>query len=169
MKPITTLVALILAGAWAASPVLAGQTKAGDDKVFGDWVLHCAKTSAAEEACALHQKIISRETKLSVAAVSIARGKDSQELRFAVILPLGLDIPFGVAGKAGDSPLTFQVQTCVRRGCIVTSQIDHKLLEALHGSRFFMTTFKIRGVANPITLAVSNNGLDEGLKALKSK
>jgi invasion protein IalB len=163
MKHFITLVAVVLASVWAIAPAMAGQAKASDDKVFGDWILHCAKTSAGEEACALHQ------TKLPVAAFAIARSKDSQELRLAAILPLGLDIPAGVSGKAGDLLLAFQVQTCVRRGCIASTQVHGKLLETLHGAREFTATFKMRSVADPTTLAVSLNGLDEALKALESK
>jgi len=169
MKHFITLVAVVLASVWAIAPAMAGQAKASDDKVFGDWILHCAKTSAGEEACALHQKIISKQTKLPVAAFAIARSKDSQELRLAAILPLGLDIPAGVSGKAGDLLLAFQVQTCVRRGCIASTQVHGRLLETLHGAREFTATFKMRSVADPTTLAVSLNGLDEALKALESK
>lgn len=169
MKPFSTLVAITFAGVLFAAPSWAGQTKNSDDKVFGDWILHCAKSSSGQEACALHQKIMSRETRLPVAAVAIARNKDSQELRLAVILPLGLDIPAGVTGKAGALPLAFTVQTCVRRGCVATTPVNDKLLAALHGSQVFTATFKMRSVTDATSLPVSLNGLDEGLKALDSK
>lgn len=139
------------------------------DRWFGDWVLHCTKTSAGENACALHQKIISVETRHPVAAFAIARNTQSDELRLAVILPLGLDIPAGVSGKAGDTPIAFAVQTCVRRGCIASTQVDDKLLETLHGTQAFTTTFKMRSVASPTTLSVSLKGLEEGLKVLEAK
>ena len=169
MKQMIIPVAVIFACALAVAPAVSGQTKNADDKMFGDWILHCAKTSAGEEACAMHQKIMSRETKLPVAAFAIARSKESQELRLTAILPLGLDIPAGVSGKVGELPLAFQVQTCVRRGCIASTQVDGKLLEALHGAEAFTATFKMRSVTDPTTLAVSLNGLGEALKALENK
>ena len=169
MKQIRTFLAVTLAGLVAAAPCAVAQAKKGDDTAFGDWILHCAKNSSGQEACALHQKIISRETKLPVAAFAIARNKDSHELRLAVILPLGLDIPAGVSGKTGDLPLAFTVQTCVRRGCVASTLVDDKLLEALHGTQGFTATFKMRSVTDPVTLPVSLKGLDEGLKALEAK
>lgn len=169
MKQITSLVVAILAGTLAAAPSMAGQTKNSDDKSFGDWSLHCAKNSLGEEACALHQKIMSRETRLPVAAFSLARNNTSHDLRLAAILPLGLDVPAGVSGKAGDVPLAFQVQTCVRRGCVSTTQVDDRLLETLHRGQGFTVTFKMRGVSDPTTVSISANGLDEGLKALESR
>lgn len=168
MKQISSLLAVALVAGLAAAPAVAGQAKP-DDQRFGDWVLRCVKTSSGEEACALHQKIISAETRLPVAAFALARGKEAGNLRLAAILPLGLDIPAGVTGKAGPDPLPFTIQTCVRRGCLATTQVGDKLLESLHGAETFTTTFKMRSVTEPTTLTVSLKGLDEGLKALDAK
>lgn len=142
--------------------------QAAEDKRFGDWVLHCADVSGGEKACALHQKIISEDTRLTVASFSVARNKHSKDLRVAVMLPLGLDIPAGVSGKAGDVALPFIVQTCVRRGCIASTTVDEKLLSAMHGAQSFATTFKMRSVAEPTTLTVSLKGFHEALTALDS-
>lgn len=152
-------------GAWAAA-----DTKVpGTSQAFGDWVLHCTKSLKGEEVCAMHERIMAADTKLPVAAFAIARNKDSHELRLAAILPLGLDIPAGVTGKAGDVPLTFTVQTCLRRGCIASTTVDDKLLESLRGSEAFSTTFRLRGVAEAVTIPVSLKGLDAGLKALDAR
>lgn len=170
MKRTLLLLTLMLgAGLLVTTPARADEKKAADDKAYGDWILHCAKSSNGEEACALHQKIMSADTKLPVAAAAIARHKQSHELRLAVILPLGLDIPAGVSGKAGSQPISFTIQTCVRRGCVASTEVDDKLLETLHGSEAFTTTFKMRSVTDPTTLPFSLKGLDEGLKALESR
>lgn len=161
--------ALTFAAGLAATAAWADGAKPGAGQAFGDWVLHCTKSKDGQGACALHQKILARDTRLPVAAFAIARNKDSRELRLAVILPLGLDIPAGVSGKAGDVPLTFAIQTCVRRGCVANTQVDEKLLETLRGADAFTTTFKMRGVTDPTTVPVSLKGLDAGLKALDSK
>lgn len=163
---VTTVIAVTLAAGLATS-VRADTAKPTADRAFGDWVLHCTKPKTGEEACALHQKVLSAKTKLPVAAFALARHKDSHELRLAVILPLGLDIPAGVSGKAGAAPLAFAVQTCVRRGCVANTQVDDRLLEALRATDSFTTTFKMRGVSEPTTVPVSLKGLGDGLKALE--
>ena len=168
MKNVLASLALVIA-AGAMSVAQAADTRPNGDQPFGDWVLHCTKVSSGEQACALHQKILAGDTRLPVAAFALARNKDSHELRLAAVLPLGLDIPAGVSGKAGAVPLPFTIQTCVRRGCIASTTVDDKLLEALRGTDAFNVTFKMRIVAEPTTIPVSLKGLDEGLKALQSK
>lgn len=170
MKQTVTFFAMgIAACLFAQAPASAQEVKPGSDTAYGDWVLRCVKASDGKELCALHQKIMSQETKLQVAAFALARNPDSSSLRLAAVLPLGLDIPAGVTGKAGETPISFTVQTCVRRGCIASAQVDDKLLESLRGNDSFTTTFKMRSVADPTTLAVSVKGLEEGLKALDTK
>lgn len=168
MRNILAVLSVLIA-AGASSAVHAAEAKPNGDQPFGDWVLHCTKTTNGEQVCALHQKILASDTKLPVAAFALARNKDSHELRLAAILPLGLDIPAGVSGKAGAAPLPFTIQTCVRRGCIASTTLDDKLLEALRGTDAFSVTFKMRIVEEPTTMPVSLKGLDEGLKALESK
>jgi len=57
----------------------------------------------------------------------------------------------------------------VRRGCLATAEVDDRLLEALRGSGGFTTTFRLRAVAEPVTIPISIKGLDDGLKALAAK
>lgn len=168
MKTTRRLIALTLAAALSCGVTRADEARP-KDQWFGDWVLHCSRAEADQNSCALHQKIISSETRLPVAAFAIARNKQGRDLRLAVILPLGLDIPAGVSGKAGAVPVAFTIQTCVRRGCIASVQVDDKLLEALHGPASFTTTFKMRSVESPTTLSMSLNGLNDGLKVLETK
>jgi invasion protein IalB len=164
MKRISTFIGLAMCAA-----ILTALAAKADDQAFGDWVLHCADVSGGEKACALHQKIMSQDTKLQIASFAIARHKDSRELRLAVVLPLGVDIPAGVSGKVGDAALAFVLQTCVKRGCIASTLVDDRLLEGLHASDSFTTTFKMRGVADPTTLKVSLKGFHAALTALESK
>lgn len=168
MKKTTLLIALAFATGFSVGLARADEAKPDAAQPFGDWVLRCHKINDSEPGCVLHQKMMSTETKLPVAAFAIARNKESHNLRLAVVLPLGLDIPAGVSGKAGATAIPFTIQTCVRRGCIASTQVDDKLLETLHGADTFTTTFKMRAVTDPTTLIVSLKGLDEGLKALES-
>lgn len=158
-----------LLGLATALLVVAAPASRAADEAFGDWVLHCADVSGGEKACALHQRIISQETKLRVASIAIARSKDSRELRLSVVLPLGLDLPSGVTGKVGEAMLDFTLQTCVKRGCIASTVVDEKLLAALNGADRFTTTFRMRGVTDPTTLPVSLKGLQGALTALESR
>jgi invasion protein IalB len=164
MKRISTFIAIALGSATLAAPMAEA-----DDQTFGDWVLHCADVSGGEKACALHQKIVSQDTKLPVASFAVARNKDSRDLRLAVVLPLGVDIPAGVSGQAGETALAFVLQTCVKRGCIASTLVGDKLLERLHATDSFTATFKMRSVADPTTLKVSLKGFHAALTALESK
>lgn len=165
MKNIIALLTLLVAFC-ATSGLAAADGKPKADQAFGDWVLHCARLNGGQEACALHQKIMASDTRLPVASIALARHDQSHELRLAAVLPLGLDIPAGVAGKAGTAPLLLSVQTCVRRGCIASTMVSDTLLETLRGADALTITFKMRGVGEATTIPVSLKGLDEGLKAL---
>ena len=169
MKTFLSSLLLLASVAAIILPVHADEAKPTDDKPFGDWVLHCTKLSGGDKACALHQKVMSRETRLPVAALALARNNEGHELRLAAVLPLGPDIPAGVSGKVGSVLVPLTVQTCVRRGCIASTTVDDTLLEALRGADAFMVTFKMRIVADPTTIPVSLKGLDEGLKALETR
>ena len=167
MKQISTALALAIA-------VLTGGTaswadEAPKDERFGDWVLRCTEISKGDTACALHQKIASQQTKAPVAAFAIAFNRESKQLRLTAILPLGLDIAAGVSGKVDAVPLPFAVQTCVRRGCVANVTVDEKLLDTLRSSDSFTTTFRMRSVSEPVSVAVSLKGLHEGLKALEAR
>lgn len=164
MKRISLLLGIAIALLFVAAP-----SARAADEVFGDWVLHCVEVSGGEKACALHQKIISKDTKLPVASFAIARNKDSKELRLAVVLPLGLDLPAGVTGKVGDQELDFMLQTCVKRGCIASTAVGEKLLATLGDAERFVTTFKMRNVKDPTSLTVSLRGLRDALVALESR
>ena len=168
MKSIVAPLSLLLAAS-AFTPAGAAETKTVTDQPFGDWVLHCTALHGGEQACALHQKVMAKDTRLPVAAFALARNKDSRGLRLAAVLPLGLDVPAGVSGRVGTTPLPFTVQTCVRRGCIASATVDEKTLEALRGADSLSVTFKMRIVADPTTIPVSLKGLDAGLKALDAK
>lgn len=163
--------AIALAGlaAGGAAASAAEVKSAAANRSFGDWVFRCAKTRTGEEACALHQKIMAADTKLPVAAFVLARNQDSKDLKLAAILPLGLDIPAGVSGTIGDAKLSFTVQTCVKRGCLASAPIEARLLAALGGKGPFDVTFRLRGVADEVTMPVSLKGLGEGLAALDGK
>lgn len=143
--------------------------EAPKDQRFGDWVMRCTEMGAGDTACALHQKIGSEQTKAPVAAFAIAFDKDNKKLRLTAILPLGLDIPAGISGMAGQAPLPFAVQTCVRRGCVANVAVDETLLDTLKGNDSFTVEFRMRSVSEPVRLAVSLKGLHEGLTALESR
>lgn len=168
MKSAAVSLFLLLAAS-ALAPAGAGMAKPLAGEAFGDWLLRCTKTSTGEQACALHQRIMAEDTRQPVAAIALARNRDSRELRLAAVLPLGLDIPAGVTGKAGAVTLPLTVQTCVRRGCIASTAVDEKTLDALRGADGFSLTFKMRLVAEPTTIPVSLKGLEAGLKALDAR
>jgi invasion protein IalB len=136
---------------------------------FGHWVLRCITLDGNKEACALHQRLHGETTKAPVASFAIADNEKGADHRLTAILPLGLDIPAGVSGKLGKQTLSYQVQTCLPRGCIANTALTPEDIAALKSEKSFTTSFRIRGVTEPVTVTVSLEGLAEGLKALEAK
>ena len=170
MKTTTILLAPALVAAMSALPAVAGTAAPQPTQSFGDWRLHCTEIAPGDTACALHQKLVSAQTKMPVATFALARHKESRELRLTAILPLGLDIPVPITGKIGEgAAFQYKLQTCLPRGCIANVAVDEAMLTGLSSAQSFSVTFKMRAVTAPTTFTVSLKGLKEGLAALDAK
>lgn len=172
MKNITTLLmpALFFSVMAAAPAAMADTATPQPTQSFGDWRLHCTEIAPGDKACALHQKLVSAQTKMPVATFALARHKDSRELRLTAILPLGLDIPVPITGKIGEgATFQYRLQTCLPRGCIASVAVDEAMLKGLNTASSLNVTFKMRAVKEPTTFTVSLKGLPEGLTALDAK
>ncbi|WP_395686273.1 invasion associated locus B family protein [Aestuariivirga sp.] len=167
MKHIFSCAAFGLVVAASVTGVAADTKKA--DQSFGHWVLRCIEVGGGGEACALRQRLHSQATKAPVASFAIADNEKGADHRLTAILPLGLDIPAGVSGELAGRKFSYQVQTCLARGCIANAALTSDDLAALKTEQSFTTSFRLRGVAEPVSVTVSLQGLAEGLKALDAR
>lgn len=164
------ILSLLACGLTSLTAVGAAADTTTPDRVFGHWVMHCIEMDGSAKACALHQRLYSDKTKAPVASFAIADNEKGAAHRLTVIMPLGIDIPAGVTGAlAGRPALAYQIQTCLPRGCIASVGLTAEDLAALEAARDFTTSFRMRGVADPVTVTVSLKGVTEGLKALAAE
>jgi invasion protein IalB len=139
-------------------------------EAFGAWHMRCREIIKGEQACALHQRLVSEKTGKHVMAVALAGDREGTTYRLSVVLPLGLDVPAGITGRIGNGPeFSYQLQTCISRGCIANVTLNPDEVSALAAAGSLTTRFQLRGVAEPVTVAASLNGLAEGLKAMAGR
>ena len=137
---------------------------------FGAWHMRCREIIEGEQACALHQRLVSETTGKHVMAMALAGNREGNGYRLSVVLPLGLDVPAGITGRIGNGPeFSYQLQTCISRGCIANVTLNPDEVSALAAAGSLTTRFQLRGVAEPVAVAASLNGLAEGIKAMASR
>ncbi len=172
MKNLCKMTVFVLAAALAV-PVALPSATADTEKTpadFGDWHLRCREVVKGEQACALHQRLVSEKTGKHVMALALAGNRDGSDFRLTAILPLGLDVPAGITGRIGDGPeFNFRLQTCIMRGCIANVELSPDDLRGLAAAGTLTTTFSLRGVDQPVSVPASLKGLAEGLKALRAQ
>lgn len=149
------------AGAKNADGVKVGQK-------FGDWVFECAAIAEGETLCSLVQVLAVKQSNRTIARFNISKSKADNSIEFTAQLPLGLDIPAGASiALDADAPIPLTIQTCGRRGCLAQTKLSSKVLDQIKDDKKISITFKLRGSANPTTIAGSQKGLKQGVAALK--
>ncbi|MFM8747762.1 MAG: invasion associated locus B family protein [Aestuariivirga sp.] len=162
--------ALGLALATPAAPPAAAADAVTPAESFGDWHVRCREIVKGEKACALHQRLVSEKTGKHVMALALAGNREGTAYRLTAIMPLGLDVPAGITGRIGDGPeFSYQLQTCIMRGCIASIELSPEALRALMAAGSVTTRFSLRGVDQPITVSASLKGLPDGFKALRAQ
>lgn len=171
-RTVLSILALALGAAHLApaAPPAAAADAVVPPKIFGDWRLRCREIAMGDEACALHQRLISEQTGKHVMALALAPNRDGSAYRLTAILPLGLDVPAGITGRIGGGPeIAYRLQTCIMRGCIANVELNPDQVRALSAAGSLTVSFSLRGVDRPITVSASAKGLADGLKALAGR
>jgi invasion protein IalB len=147
----------------APAPVRA-EPKVGDK--FGDWVFECQAIADGKTDCALTQTLVNKQTNQAVARFMLARNKKANEIELRTLVPLGIDIPAGVAGSIdGKSPFKFSIETCVQPGCLGVVKLKGSLQDAMKNGKALTVTFTPRGADKEVAVAGSLKGLTDGMNA----
>ena len=142
----------------------ASPAKVGDH--FGDWVFECAALGEGQTLCSLNQTLIAKNSNKAIARFSLSRDKKSNENILGVLVPLGLDIPVGVAVNIDQNPpIPLTLLTCSPNGCVANAVLNPKAVDAFKVGKALSLSFKIRGADKPMNLAGSLNGLAAGIAA----
>lgn len=154
----------------AASAVMQVESAAAqDDKAataVGDWIYQCQAKDDGKKECILSQTVVDGASRRPVGRFTIGRDSQTNEVVFAVLVPLGIDIPRGVNG-AIDNRYTFglTVVTCLSEGCIARTRLDPRLLLAMKMGERLSVAFTIRGAARETVLPGSLAGITKGIAA----
>jgi invasion protein IalB len=116
-------------------------------EVHGDWVVSCVIRGEGEQArkvCAMSQEQQNGQSGQRIIAVELQPSADASAA--TLFLPFGLDLASGAALQIDDQaqgqPLPFR--TCLPAGCIVSSNLDAKMLESLRNG----TSLKVHAKAD---------------------
>ncbi|MES9913506.1 MAG: invasion associated locus B family protein [Candidatus Sedimenticola sp. 4PFRAG1] len=157
---ISTLFCLLLS---FSAPALAAP-KSGDR--FGNWVYEC-EVQNEKNVCAITQTLTIKENQARILKLTLGRLGEKNELMLVALLPLGIYIPSGVAGKidsANQFPLT--LRTCTQHGCEAVINVDQHLRWKIKAGKELIIGFVTKPGAGTFTIPVSLEGTAKGLNAI---
>ncbi|WP_420992276.1 invasion associated locus B family protein [Cupriavidus sp. 30B13] len=114
---------------------------------YGDWLVNCAVTgqgSQARKACAMQQEQKDAKSGQRVVAMELRTSPGSNVATF--ILPFGLDLAAGATLQIDDGAKgqVLPFRTCLPAGCVVSSNIEPRMLASLRNA----TSLKIYAKAD---------------------
>lgn len=127
------LAVLYITPAWPQGAVLPGGATSLRE-THGDWVVNCAVVGEADQAskvCTLSQE--QQDSKSGQRIIAVELRPSAKANAATLVLPFGLDLAAGAALQIDDGavgePLPFR--TCLAGGCLVSANIDPKMLASL--------------------------------------
>ncbi len=134
---------------------------------FGDWRFQCKALPTNQNVCVLSQTLVNAETKKPILSLVLRRVGKDKKLVLMTIVPLGVFLAPGIAGKVDDGKrFKFVWQRCTTQGCQAAALVDDKLEKALKAGAHLLIAFQVQPKAKPITLVASLKGVTRGLGAL---
>ena len=125
--PIMVLSAGLIVG---LSGVCNAEPKGGER--FGDWRFQCKALKTNQNVCVLTQTLANAETKKPILNLVLRRVGKDKKLALMTIVPLGVSLAPGIAGKVDDGKrFNFVWQICAVQGCQAAALVDDKLKKAL--------------------------------------
>ena len=130
---IAILAALHITPAWTQGAALPGGATSLRE-THGDWTVNCAIVGEAEQAskvCTLSQE--QQDSKSGQRIIAVELRPSAKANAATLVLPFGLDLAAGAALQIDDGatgePLPFR--TCLSAGCLVSTNLDSKMLASL--------------------------------------
>ncbi|WP_078486194.1 invasion associated locus B family protein [Solemya velesiana gill symbiont] len=133
---------------------------------FGNWVYEC-ETKSEKAICALTQTVTLKNNQARILKLTLGRLGKENKLMLVALLPLGIHLPAGVAGKidnANQFPLT--LHTCTQNGCEAVIEVDQHLRWKMKAGKEFFLGFKANPTPPTITIKTSLDGTSAGLNAI---
>lgn len=137
-------------------------------KVFGKWEIICEKpVDSKQEKCYASQSQVSVEKKVRIIKFSVGRIGVKDEWVAVTIVPLGIDIPAGVAFKVDEQPQeSMRLQQCVPEGCVASLAIDQKILASFKSGKILHVGMIPSASSKTLDIPVELAGISTALSAL---
>jgi invasion protein IalB len=147
--------------AWQAADDFRG--KVATTAYIQDWRLNCPPAAVTGTACSLQQAIFQRETHMTIADLTVARGVAADTL--TIVVPLGVLIGPGLAFSAGGGSTTLAVPyaTCSQAGCIAMTTLTPKELSQMENGAGGQITIVGRD-GRPVALPYSLKGFADAMR-----
>ena len=164
--------ALIMAlSVWiVAGDVHAQSTPLKVGESVGAWTFRCQAVTPEQNICGLVQVLVNNETKqqaLRAVIRPISLG-DPNKMGLYVVLPLGIFLAPGIAGKVDEhEQFSFVLQTCTQNGCEAAVDLDDKLQGLMRAGKQLVVGYKPARGAQTVGVSVSLNGFTAGMRALQ--
>jgi invasion protein IalB len=141
-----------------------------DPKRFGSWIAKCeAPQEDQQGGCFILQELVLREGGQRVLQMAIGYVPGEDAPIAALSLPLGMSLPAGVVMEVpGADAMHFPVERCEPSGCRAGARLEPAFLSALAKAKQMKVRFN-DAKREPIEVAVSLEGFEAGLSAIKSK
>ncbi|MES9870954.1 MAG: invasion associated locus B family protein [Sedimenticola sp.] len=168
MKPTGTPTLHLLLALLLCLPAVATSAPKPGDR-FGNWIYEC-ETRDQKEVCAITQTITIKENQARVLKLTLGKLGKENRLVLAALLPLGIYLPAGVAGKVdGANQFPITLRTCTQHGCEAVIQVDDHLRWKMKAGKELIIGFVTRPGTGTFTIPVSLEGTTAGLDALDGK
>ena len=134
---------------------------------FGDWRFQCKALPTSQNVCVLSQTLANAKTKKPILNLVLRRVGKDRKLVLIAMVPLGVSLAPGIAGKVDDGKrFNFVWQICAVQGCQAAALVDDELKKALKAGVRLLIAFRPQPNVKPITLVASLKGVTQGLRAL---
>jgi len=135
---------------------------AKDGQVFGDWVARCA---TAGKTCRVSQTQVGEG---GARLFEISFGKIGAKGEFGVVamVPLGIQIPGGVAIQVDGKQINMPVLQCLPNGCQAGTTLDDAATKLLEKAKSMLIGM-LDANGKTVTIAIQTKGLADGLQAIR--
>jgi len=94
----------------------------------GDWGLSCQNRPEKRNLCSMSQKILSKDNNEILMHVSVSYADGIESPIINIRLPLGINLPKGVAIKVGESSVSYPFIYCDKNACYSVISVDESTL-----------------------------------------
>ncbi len=168
MKPPNLLIPIMVLSAGlivGLSGVGNAEPKVGER--IGDWRFQCKALPTNQNVCVLSQTLVNAETKKPILSLVLRRVGKDKKLALITIVPLGVFLAPGIAGKVDDGKrFKFVWQICTTQGCQAAAVVDAELKRTLKAGKRLLIGLRAQPNAKPIALGASLKGVTQGLRVL---